>query len=410
MAAPGEHIRLGPDATMAPRLATAFEYRSNVYRQEIEPEGGGWLRFAPGLAIGAESDKNQVIFDGEWELKKYIFVESTDQLSSGEQVKNLDRFDNFAIDFDGSFLKDRKVGFELHNLATLRSTASDADYSAAPFTVQLRDELSGGLRASPSKALTVNVLGDYAYDEFRTPPVGDAKPEIFNRRHTYGPVFTGKYAFLPRTSWIVDARLLFFDWVDNVIAANPASPTGEAELNKPDSTHIKVKTGIEGQYTEKLFADVVVGYGVGIYDEANAGGTEALVDAAADVGGLDGLLLAAQIRYKVTEKTLAALGYRRDFMDSWATNYIQYDYVFAQFSGTVAKSLRPSIKYSIRLEDYQGDTPRADVVNRFDVGLDWAAQDWAVLGAGVGWQQRASDLADVEYDDVTIGLHATFTY
>lgn len=409
VAGPGDGIQLGGDATLSPRIAAGFEYRTNVYREEVDPEGGGWLRLAPGLTLGASSKKNEVVLDGEWELQKYLFVESTDVLSSGDQVKRLDRFDNFTVDFRGDFLKDRKVGLQLSNTSLLRSTSTDADYSDAPFATQFRDELEGGLRLTPSKALTSEIHGSYAYDEFRLPPVGDAKPEVFNQRHTYGPVLTGRYAFLPRTAWVLDARVLLFNWTENVVAANPADPGGESELNKPDSTHVKVKTGIQGQYTDKVSADLLVGYGVALYDEAGAGGAEA-ADAAADVTGLDGLLLEAQVRYRTTEKTLLGLGYRRDFMDSWVTNYIRYDYVFAQFSGTVAKSFRPLIRYGIRLEDYQGDLPRNDVVNRLDLGLDWLAQDWAVVGATVGWQQRASSLDDLEYDDVRVGLHATLTY
>jgi hypothetical protein len=409
LAAPGDHISLGGDVTLAPRIAAGFEYRTNVYRQEIDPKGGGWLRLAPGLNLSAGSPKNEVAFDAEWELQKYLFVEATDDLTSGEQVKRLDRFDNFAIGFEGAFLKDRKVGLDLSNTASLRSTTADADYSDAPFTSQFRDELEGGLRLAPSKALSANVHGMYAYDEFRLPPEGDAKADVFNRRNTYGPILAGRYAFLPRTSWTLDARLLVFNWQENVLYANPASPSDDAELNKPDSTHVKIKTGLEGQYTERLFADASVGYGVGLYNEAGAGGAEAS-EAAADVTGLDGLLLAAQIRYKTTDKTLLGIGYRRDFMDSWVTNFIRYDYVYAQFSGTVAQSFRPLVRYSVRLEDYQGDTPRNDVVNRLDAGLDWIAQNWAVVGATVAWQQRASSLDDIEYDDVRIGLHASFTY
>ncbi len=53
---------------------------------------------------------------------------------------------------------------------------------------------------------------------------------------------------------------------------------------------------------------------------------------------------------------------------------------------------------------------RNDVVNRVTADFAYRLKNWASVTPGVYWQQRASNVDNVEYDDVNIHLLGTFTY
>ncbi len=399
-AAPGDHVRVG-DLSVAPRIEAGFTYRSNVYRQEVDPNGGGMLSLAPGVDLTLNSDHHDFKLGGTWELRKWIAVEqdADDALSAS----SLDRVDNFSVDLGAGLFKDRPVGFEIDNHLSLRSTTTDLDYADAPFTVQFREEFEGGLRMTPSSALEIKARGLASYDDYRVPVFNGEGFESYNARTAYGPKLSSRYLFLPRTAWTLGADVVWFDWRDNAPSLGDTGGTttsAAAVLEKPDSTQIKFRTGIAGQVTEKVSVDLNAGYGVSSFKDA----------AAPPVGGLDGLLLGAQIRYALTEKNTVSLGYRRDFQDSWVANFIRYDYLYAQYAGRVG-DFRPSVSYGVRFEEYQSSAaPRNDIVNRLGVGGDYVLTDWASLGAGLAWTQRASSVTERSYDDVEVNLKARFVY
>jgi len=70
----------------------------------------------------------------------------------------------------------------------------------------------------------------------------------------------------------------------------------------------------------------------------------------------------------------------------------------------------PAVQYEIRSEGYDGEVSRNDIVNQLTVDAGYRVQNWASITPGVAWQQRASNQANVEYDDVRVMLRANFTY
>lgn len=405
-AAPGDHVRVG-DLSIAPRIEAGFSYRTNVYRESVDVNGGGLLTLTPGVDLVASSDSHEFKLGGEWELRKYLAVEK--DASKDLSASELDRIDNFRVQLGIKAFKDRMVGVDLDNLTSLRSTTADIDYSDAPFTIQFRDEVEGGLRLTPSSALQVLVHGRYSYDDYRVPSL-DEGFESFNQRNAYGPVASARYLFLPRTAWVTNAEAIWFDWRDNAPALDVGGTTTTTGggtvaptdgLTKPDSTQVKVRTGLDGQVTDKVFVNLLAGYGFVGFDAGTV----------STFGGLDGLLLNGQVRYAVTENNSVSVGYRRDFMDSWAADFLRYDYVYAQYAGKVA-DFRPSLSYGVRFEEYgdEGGAARSDIVNRLAGGTDYLMADWATLSVGASWSQRASDAVDLSYDDVEAHLLAKFVY
>ncbi|MCA9488861.1 MAG: hypothetical protein KC621_03040, partial [Myxococcales bacterium] len=110
-----------------------------------------------------------------------------------------------------------------------------------------------------------------------------------------------------------------------------------------------------------------------------------------------------------TQGSAVSVGYVKDFRSSFFTNYVAMNQVFAQFKGQFDQ-FEPSLRYELRFEDYEGEVGRNDIVNRIIGGVAWNAADYASVSGNLSWQQRASSLDNVEYDDVGLGLVAKFRY
>jgi hypothetical protein len=411
-AAPGDHIRAG-DAEIVPSVGLGFDYRGNVYRSELDPTPGGSVTFRPAVDVDLVTDQTSFQVGGYWMLRKYVFVgevaNPTLDLEPSERVSNLDRFNAFNAGFALDAFRQKSVGLRLGNQATLRNNNADADYARAPFTTQFQNKLNGGLRLSPGDALDFVPGGEWIYENYLVPGLESA--EQFNTRNTYGPSLSVNWRFLPRTALLFDVNYMLYRWSENVVDASggaTVSPVGN-DLALPDSDHLKALTGLQGQFTEKIYFDITAGYGFANYDEASASTGEDAESFGADLQGLDGLLLNTQLRYRISEGLLAALGYRRDFTDSFFTNYVTYDMVYARMQGQFGK-FSPAAMGSVRFERYDGEIGRTDALGRVSLDAGYAVTDYARLATGFWWQQRASNQTNIEYDDWNVNVAATFAY
>ncbi len=197
-------------------------------------------------------------------------------------------------------------------------------------------------------------------------------------------------------------------------------------LALPDSQHLKMVAGLRGRITRWLVLNATAGYGSGVYDEesvsadADSGcdGLALELDATAngfdsDAVGLDGLLLTlgATVDTEVGFGQLrVGATYRKDFVDSYFTNYNAFNQVAAFIEADFGRSLTGGVRTSIRFEDYHGEIERNDILLR--LGTEWGVHftQWATLSATAFWTERASNHADVQYDDVEFALLGTFTY
>lgn len=412
-AEPGDHIRPSDTVTIIPTLDLGMEYRTNVYRDEDDATPGANARISPGIAIAAEGPDHEFSLGGEWDLRKFFYVgEVTDAegagLTQSERLQNLDRYNDFSIAAATELFKQSPVGLVLTDRIGLRNTTTDAEFAEQPFNTQFRNVLAGGVRISPTSALSITPGGSWAYDDYRIAVISS---ERYNARMTYGPTLVARWAFFPRTSLVLSGEYMFHRWAENRIVVDDVA-TGVA---LPDSEHARVMVGIEGQLTSRLFANIGVGYGVAVYDEDSVDIAAVVPSAAldgdlsADVGGLDSLLTVAQLRYVLSEESEVFAGYERSFVDSFFTNYVAFDYVYVG-SALQLGDFRPAVKYGVRLEDYDGAVDRNDAFHRLNLDLGYDLDDWAALGAGTALQARRSQEEFVEYDDWSIYLLARFAY
>lgn len=414
LAAPGDHIRAG-DVELVPDIDLGGEFRTNVYRSEVDAVPAANFRIAPGLLVAAEGDDHDFRLGGEWVLRKYFFVGDNDITplpSDQSRIGNLDRFDEFSIVGAADTFKRNIVGFRIADDLALRNFRSDAEFADIPYTSQLRNSLDAGMRINPGPALEFIPGAAWIWDSFRVPGIGESDRSL-NVRNTFGPKLDAKWAFLPRTALVANASWMFNDWQNNLLDAslNPA----DTQIALPNSNHIKTLAGIDGRFTDRIFSQVLIGYGVALFNDQSISGGEDIGAADADAVGIDGLLFKSQLRYSLTPSdetrrgSSIAVGYVRDFKPSFFTNYLQMNQLFADYQGRIG-DLRTGLRYELRFEDYNGEVSRNDIVNRLAADLTYPMADWASFNLGGWWQQRASNDDLVEYDDVNFHLLTTFVY
>ena len=398
LAGPGDHIRAG-DAVLVPEIDLGMEYRTNVFRTEADPTAGANLRVSPGLDMDVDNPNNQFKLGGEWELRKFFYVgDDGTRKTTAERIASLDQYNQFGVNAILDALKQEVVGLQVRNITSVRNNLTDAALAASPFNTRIRNNLAGGLRISPGPALALVPGATWIYDDFRTAGEGDERR--YNQRSTYGPNLESRWDFFPRTALILNASYLINDWSENVITDDVDESLNGGRIEVPNSHHIKFDTGLSGRFSPKIFLDIKVGYGTAVYPDS----ADAL-----SLTGLEGVLTSFQVRYAMSEAAQASVGYKRDFTDSFFTNYIAYNNVFAMLQGNLS-GFRPSMKYSFRGEDYIGLDQRQDILMRFDLNMAYDIQEWAAINSGFGWQQRASSVDTVEYDDFQVRLFGTFKY
>ncbi len=407
VAAPGDRIRVGA-FELSPTVGLGSEYRSNVYRSEENGVAAANLDLATGLGIAAKGEEHQFDLDGRWELRKFYFV-GPQQVgvprSNGERIGNLDRFDTGNASMGVDTFRRSRLGFTLRDSFALRNATADAEYADVPYTTHLRNALTGDLRIAGSSALSFLPGGSWSYDDFRAPRLRQGSDRSINALHSYGPDLGMQWRFLPNTALVVDSEVRLNRWAENVLESNAED---EPEIEIPNSTFVKVRGGIDGQFTRKLFANLLLGYGTATYQ-----GQSEL--AQRGVTGLTGLLVRFGVRYDLAPPTgdrpgsRIRAGYTRDFNDTFFSNYMALNAFELEYAGRFGR-FEPTLSYSLRFERYDGELQRSDVVNRVGLDLRTPLRSWALLSVGGWWQQRASDMANVEFDDFHLRVSTAFTY
>lgn len=411
----GDHVALGSNGSFAPSIGAAFDYRTNVYRSEVDPSPAGSFALIPGFDLTAGSNDHALKLHGDWTARKFVFVgvpegEEAD-VEGVSRATTLDQFNQFGAVLGAELFQQDSIGLTLNNQARLVNNSADADFSQTPFVTQLRNALDGGLRFRPGDVLTLSTLGQFTYDQFSVPAVDGQS--TYNSRLVYGPELSVNYSFLPKTSFILSGEYNLHRWDQTAVAVEDGQTIGQlqGELGLPDSNHLKVRTGLQGAVTEKVRLDLLLGYGSALYLGDDSGVTK--VDAGLSSGptGLERFLVATRLDVEIASPgTGVGIFYLRDFMDSFFTNYVAYQEVGASAQAMVADRLQPSLKFTARPETYVGDLSRSDVLLRLSNNYRVVLADYASMDAGFGWQQRASSDILVEYDDWNVRVAANFVY
>jgi len=226
LAEPGDHVRVG-DVEIVPELDVGFEYRSNVYHEEVDPQAGGNLRVAPRVGVNAQGEDHQFSFAGEYEARKQLFLTFdpasvppalAESLDRQVATNNLNRWSDFTADARANLFRQSMVGFEVSDAATYRNNVIDSDFTDSPYMTTFRNKLLGGMRFRPSGAVEIKAGGAWQHDDYRVPEfftfaeLDPNEHDPFNSRNTYGPQADLVWSFFPNTALVFEASYQWLDW------------------------------------------------------------------------------------------------------------------------------------------------------------------------------------------------------
>jgi len=403
VAAPGEHIIAG-DAVITPKIDLGLEYRTNGYRREANAFATSNIRVAPGFEVSAKGAQTELEASGTSELR-YTLVSGADNRA------NLDRFSDFNVTSALRLLTEQAVQFQFTETAGLRNNIVAAGLVDNPFNTQFRNDLAFKVPIRVGPTLEFAPRGGWGFDEFRVPDysqpgTSSTYPRHLNSRNALTGGLDGKFTFLPRTAAIFEGDYTFNGWSHNIVSARDPNDSGSA-ITVPNSSFVKLSAGLRGRFTKNMVLVLTGGWGMGNYS-ASGGVPAALADM--DVRGFDRFRMLLQAKQEFAKDNVVTAGYRRDFDDSWFTNYVAYNYLYVRSENRIGEHVYTTAEAGVRFEKYAGEVARGDTVPRIKGDVAYTLQNWLSVSGGVWFDQRASDDYMVEYTDVNIHMLMNVAY
>ena len=354
----GVGLRAG-DVEFHPSLAAEMGYDSNYFQRSnvgIEaPLYDAWrLRITPSLSL---SSLKQRIRDSEavgttpsitYNLGGYL---TYNELFGSEQVadeRHLDAGVGGRIDL----LNNRPVGIDLYG-DYMRSGEPSNDPNLALAPAFDRGSARGGLGATwrPGGGLFEWRLGyEAAYNYFEDAPYD----RLQNLNHTINT--RGRWRFLPRTALVYSAGYTFVRYLKD-------------DSPQPNGDYVEARVGLNGLITNRFAVTANLGWTSTFYEG----------QAQTTVQNYDGYVMNAQLKYFLIPTATAetaqagissiALGYQRDFSNSYLGTFYIRDYGYLKLETFFAGQFVASVQGGIGRYSY----PESDPLNgsfeqtRFDI-------------------------------------------
>ncbi len=430
LAGPGDHVHIG-DALITPSIGTGFEYHTNAYladggQGQPEIPAAAWT-LRPRVSVNFKG--RQVLWDlgAGYQLKKFIDLDPNDFATTD----NLDQYNAVDASTSLTLFPSGIAGFKLEDNFVVVPTPVELQSNPGAGTANIThtsNDLRGGIQVRPGSAIDVNVFGTLGVDAYDVPLVlqADKSGDVgYNNRLGYGPLVSAAWRFLPKTSLNGMFSYNWVQWDKNLVNAIGAEIEGSNVglfLGKPDSIVWRTQWGLRGQFTEKLAAEVLLGYGQMVYDEST-------VPASGDPQGeegydqdltlfSEGFLVNAQLGYAPIKGQSITAGYRKDFQDAVFTNYVLYNYLYLRYEGLYFSRLGLGAEAGYRVDAYHGEIVRNDQNLVLKGNSSYRITDFLSTNLSVTWNRRAclevdchnDNFYSTQYDDVVLFGGATFTY
>lgn len=437
-AEPGDHIRAG-ETVITPSVMTGIEVHSNLYladggAQSPEVSALAWV-LKPAVLVDTKGRVVLFNLGADYSLKKFIDFYPEDNF----HPENADQFGNISVNGALQLFPTSLIGGKLADRfenQALPAELPTQEGNATANVVHTGNDLTGGVVVRPGSALSFEALGQVGYDNYEVPGVlTTSTSSVYNNRIQYGPIVNGSWKFLPKTTMNASFSYNFLRWENHLVEAVGPDVEGSelgAYIGKPDADSWRVTAGVTGQFTQKLAASAIVGFGAMTYDEQsviddpfaatlagssnelNTTGTDTFAD---DTTIGDGILVNLQVSYAPLRGQTLTAGYRKDFQDAVFTNYVAYNFVFFRYEGTFQNRFGLGGELSYRLDEFHGEVARADQNLGMKLNASYQITPWLSTGAAGTWARRACSAEDcdgvfysTQYDDFSGTLGLTFTY
>jgi len=297
---------------------------------------------------------------------------------------NISDQENVNIGADGrlDILPERPVSGAVFATYT-RVTQGDPANANVPFN---RDSIGGGgeIGLQPQSG-TLDWHFQYQYS---TTLFEAQEPQVFDNM-THEVSTRGRWKFTPRTSLVFDANQRFITYQNSQALANGLT----------DSTPIRARLGLNGLITDRFAATLLAGYGGSFYDNTF---NPQQYDSVIGLAELKWFLSASPGVAKATDLGLAlssiAIGYQRDFQNSYLGTYYGIDRGYIKFAYFFAGRVLATLEGGVAAIEY----PRIQ---------EPESASSTTLRASAFTDARADATFFTEYRFTnTFGLNATFRY
>lgn len=361
--AEGPGIKLGERLLLHPGVATEFRYDSNVFFQDSATAGAFMFRALTSLDLVTAQERapSQVV-----DFRLHAGFSYNEYLTGDANIR---RHRAFAVDAStmATLFPTGRLSLTLFD-GFIRTSQPPYGNFAGNYD---RDTNQLGVRltwAPGSGRLSFNLGYAFGIDFFETPQLQD-----FN-------LFTHRID--ARASWKVFPKTAVYVQADETIITYRQHQT----YSHPDSYPFRAVVGLVGLLTVKLTLNASVGYGNGFY---TSGPSPNSVVAAVD------------LNWKATPMTVAAIGYKHDFVNSLLGSYYDLDTAYLSLSQMIWRFIA-SARLSYQNQRFKGIsaasavTPmtgeRTDHYISLNTRIDYQfRQPWLTASVGYDLQWNTSN-------------------
>ncbi len=360
-----------------PSLIIEGRWDSNVFQQtdcdsidaqpgkecDEKPTDAPVMRIVPGFAF-SNANPNKVAFQFGVESGARLYFSDVAQV---KDQRNFDLKSDLKIDIlpkgpvTVSIMDSFRRTLDTRNFSTKSNYNSNYNRAGA----QVAIHPGGG-------ALNVRLGYGYVFNFFDEFDKGEYQEHEFE--------FLTTWRFYPKTAAFLSATGSMKDW--------DSSDSSTVVLN--DNKPLRVTAGLNGYFTKKIAALLSVGYGAAFYEKGP---------------DFEHVIGQAEMTYKITPTILTAVGYRRNFSDSYYANYYGDDSVYLRANMRFARRVGLTLLGSFHFLRYAELDPvlnedldtkyKASVsqIERLDQALNLHAQvsvditRW--IGVSLGYELRA---------------------
>jgi len=276
------------------------------------------MRIVPGFAF-SNRNPNKVAFQFGVESGARLY------LSERKDVKEQRNFD-IKSDLKLDILPKGPVTVTI--LDTFRRTLDTSNYSSTKTYNRNYNRAAARVAIHPGGgALNVQLGYGYVFNMYDDFGKGDYQEHDFE--------FLTTWRFYPKTAAFISATGSLKDWESS------NDPTVVLVDNKP----LRVSAGLNGYFTKKIAALLSVGYGAGFYDKGP---------------DFEHVIGQAELTYKIAPSVLTAIGYRRNFSDSFYANYYGDDSIYLRANMRFARRVSLTLLGSFHFLQYAEFDPVLD--------------------------------------------------
>jgi hypothetical protein len=370
--AEGRGIRLG-DFELHPGIGSEIGYDSNIFLAEPDTEqASAILRVSPHFylsTLGAErlqGVRPRLSFrTGVNAALKYYFAPAEADIAVGQDARLIwAPGDVFSLELFDEF--NRSTDPFSDPAGPVRAGADQLVFE--------RDQLGVGTRlqlSTPGRLVKAGLGYRYDLDYFEN----DLFRSNNNDSHTISA--DTSWEFLPKTAlfWNGSVQLHNFD----------EDTSSEALTERADSTRVSSKIGLNGALTQRVGFTLAGGYTAGFYDDDN---------------DYENVIAQVEVRWRLRETMLWALGYDREYGTAFQGNFARMDRVKTRLQallgrvvvlGARAELTFVDFGHDDRIADLGGDPDRNDIHLLVNLNGEYRIIDWLAITAEFGYLENFTD-------------------